>query len=436
MGIEVLPPSINHSFTDFVIEERDNQPPAIRFGLGGIKNVGEGPIEVIVSAREEGGKFDDLDDFCSRVDLRRVGRRALECLIKVGALPTSYAPRPTLLAIIDRMMNLSSSTHKAADVGQLSMFDMGGFDAPRTGSILYPPPDVEDIKQKEMLAWEKELAGTYLSEHPIQRYMSAIKNSNATMLGELDETMHDRPVAVVGMINFVRFHQTKKGKPMAFVEIEDIQTAREVVVFPKTFEEHKELLVIGNLIMVSGKVDAQNGGYPKILADTISSEITSYHVVEDQKPKSQPKRSPVPKPPPEPPQPESTSQPVQATAAKTNGNGSQQSGQTQLSDAAVAYQTVQPAPPSEPSPLPEPENKDHWLHITIPRANNLSQDKHRLKTVYNLLTETSGNDHFSLYIPSGDKTTRVDFPNHSIKDSAGLRQQLVQLLGAGTIREE
>jgi hypothetical protein len=227
---------------------------------------------------------------------------------------------------------------------------------------------------------------------------------------------------------------------MAFVEIEDIQAAREIVVFPRTFKEHKELLVIGNLIMVTGKVDAQNGGYPKILADVISNEITSYYAA-DEKAKPQPKpavKSSAPKPsalqPPAQPQPaEQASQPA---PAKTNGNGSQQSGQTQLADAAVGYHTAQPAPPPAP-PLPSaPESKDHWLHITIPRASSFSQDKHRLKTVYNLLTETPGNDHFSLYLPSGNKTTRVDFPNHTIKDNARLRQQIVQLLGAGTIREE
>ncbi len=448
MGIEVLPPSINHSFVDFVIEDRDGQPPAIRYGLGAIKNVGEGPINVIVEAREAEGKFADLDDFCSRVDLRRVGRRALECLIKVGALPANYAPRPTLLAIVDRMINLSSSTHKAADVGQLSMFDMGGFDAPRTGSILYPPPEVEEIKQKEILAWEKELAGSYMSEHPLQKHLAAIKASNATMLGELDESMNGHHVAVVGMINFVRFHQTKKGKPMAFVEIEDIQAAREIVVFPKAFEQHKDLLVIGNLIMVTGKVDAQNGA-PKILADTISNEITSYRASGEKSASPPttaapstaapaPAQNSVPEPPPAfPPEP-----------VKTNGHGSKPpSGQTKLVETGSPYQTAPSAEaeasapaetsaPAESSPETKAASGSGWLHITIPRAGSLSQDKHRLKTVYDLLTQTPGEDHFSLYIPSGQKTTRVDFPNHTTRDSARLRQQLMRVLGAGTIRDE
>jgi DNA polymerase-3 subunit alpha len=410
MGIEVLPPDINRSFIEFVIEDREDQPPAIRFGLGAIKNVGEGPLEAILAARDEAGDgprhggedFTDIDDFCSRVDLRQVGRRPLECLIKVGALPAHFAPRHILLAIIDRMVNLSSSTHKAADAGQLSMFDLGGFDAPRTGSILYPTPDVKESGQKEILSGEKELTGAYLSEHPLQKHLAAIKASNATMLGELDETMHGQQVTVVGMINFVRHHQTKKGDPMAFVEIEDIQTSREIVVFPRTFAAHKDLLVNGNLILVQGKVDAQNSNNPKILADTISNELTSYRAADKKEPDS--------------------SQPLQY---KVNGDAVQPN-QEKLAETPGQYQPVQEQPPSLIT----------HLKVFIPRTGNLVQDKHRLKTVYELLVQNPGQDHFSLYIPSGQKTTRVDFPNHTTQDSAHLRQQLIQLLGVGTVRTE
>jgi DNA polymerase-3 subunit alpha len=416
MGIEVLPPDINRSFIEFVIEDREGQPPAIRFGLGAIKNVGEGPLEAILAARDGacddearddgasahgGGDFTDIDDFCSRVDLRQVGRRSLECLIKVGALPAHFAPRHILLAITDRMINLSSSTHKAADVGQLSMFDLGGFEAPRTGSILYPTPEVKEINQKEILSWEKELAGTYLSEHPLQKYSAEIKASNATMLGELDEAMHGQQVTVVGIINFVRHHQTKKGDPMAFVEIEDIQTSREVVVFPRAYAAHKELLVTGNLILVQGKVDAQNSNNPKILADTISNELTSYHAADKKRP-----------------------DPTQPVQYKVNGDVAQPN-QVKLAEAPGQYQPVQEQSPSITH-----------LKVFIPRTGNLVQDKHRLKTVYKLLVQNPGQDHFSLYIPSGNKTTRIDFPNHTTQDSAHLRQQLIQLLGVGTVRTE
>jgi hypothetical protein len=339
-------------------------------------------------------------------------------LIRVGALDCFGATRPQLLAIIDRMINLSSSTHKAASVGQISMFDMGGFDAPQTGSVLYPLPEIEAVRKREILGWEKELIGTYLSDHPIQRYMAAIKAANTTMLGELDETMHDQPVSVAGMINFVRHHQTKNGKAMAFVEIEDIQTTCELVVFPRTYEAHKELLVEGNLVLVRGKVDAKDGRSPKILADSLTNEITTYRAAAER--------------------------PASPAAQPANGHSGHQNGAgrpAKISEPAMPYMPPPPPPaPPEPAlpaaetaPAPEPR----WLHITLRRTDSLAQDKHLLKTIYNLLTQRSGDDRFTLYIPAGGpKKIRIDFPNQTTHDSAHLRQQLTQLLGATAVHDD
>lgn len=414
-AIEVLPPSVNHSGIEFSIEERPNKEPAIRFSLSAVKNVGEGPVQKIMDARQEGGPFTDVDDFCSRVDLRQVGRRALEGLIKVGALD-EFAPRNHLLAIVDRMINLSSSTHKASSVGQMSMFDLGGFDAPQLGSVLYPEPDdMATIPQKEMLAWEKELAGTYLSNHPIQKYLPQIKAANTTMLGELDETMNGQHVTVAGMINFVRHHQTKNGKPMAFVEIEDIQAAREIVVFPRVFTAHQKLLVTGNLIVVRGKVDAQEGHSPKVLADSISNELTTYNAAG---------REPAQvKEPAMPLFTQAQAAPQQKNGHANGGNGVSHAAQPEASAQAQPSQSGQKA-------------SSHRLHITLPRTGNLVQDKHRLKSIYDLLKEKPGNDRFVFYIPNGNKKIQIEFPNQTTHYTAHLEQQLVQLLGAKSVRVE
>lgn len=432
-GIEVLPPSVSHSGVEFVIEEHPDQKPAIRFSLSALKNVGEGPVEKIMAARQEDGPFRDVDDFCTRVDLRQVGRRALEVIIKVGALD-SFAPRNHLLAIIDRMINLSGSTHKASSVGQMSMFDLGDFDAPQLGSVLYPEPDdMEDIPQREQLAWEKELAGTYLSNHPMQRYLPQIKAANTTMLGELDETMNGQQVMVAGMINFVRHHQTKKGDPMAFVEIEDLQAAREIVVFPRAFSAHRDLLVNGKLIMVKGKVDAQEGRPPKVLADSITTEITTYGAIGETP-------APYQTAPPSPPlfdtPPAST---VKRPSSPPNGAANGKNGANGHVSAPVVQPAMPPPPPKPPEPEllaspPASQTSGHRLHITIPRTGSLSQDKHRMKMVYNLLTQTPGNDGFIFYIPDGNKRVKVDFPNHTTHYSAHLEQQLVQMLGATAVR--
>jgi DNA polymerase-3 subunit alpha len=432
MGIEVLPPSINHGCIEFIIEDcqAEGKDPAIRFSLSAIKNVGEGPIRQIMEAREEGGLFKDVDDFCSRVELRLVGRRALEGLIKVGALD-DFAPRDHLLAIVDRMINLSSSTHKASSVGQISMFDMSGFDVPQTGSVLYPKPDnLNPVSQREILGWEKELAGAYLSDHPIQGYLPAIKAANTMMLSALDESMHGQQVTVAGMINFVRHHQTKKGDPMAFVEVEDIQTSCEIVVFPRVYSAHQELLADGNLIIVRGKVDAK-GHTPKILADTISNQITTYGAVDEVHPK----------PPVSPSlfQLKTSAQPVPPSSPETPGdqpNGAYgANGQSSFSEDTSPPQPPQTEPQSQiKPPQTDTESQSRWLHVTIPCTGNVTQDKHRLRMVYHLLTQSSGNDNFSIYIPTRNKRVRIDFPNQTTRDTVHLRQQLVHMLGTTALR--
>jgi DNA polymerase-3 subunit alpha len=427
MSIEVLPPNINRSYIDFTIEDHPDKGPAIRFSLSAIKNVGEGPIGKILEARAADGPFVDLDDFCRRVDLRHVGRRALEGLIKVGALD-GFAPRNHLLAIIDRMINLSSSTHKATSVGQISMFDLGGFDAPQIGSVLYPEPEnLEEIPRREILGWEKELAGTYLSDHPLQRHLAAIRAANATMLGEIDETMHGKPIKVVGLVNFVRPHQTKKGEPMAFVEIEDIQTTRELVIFPRTYAMHKEMLIPGNLVMVQGKVDAPEGRDPKILADTITTQITTYNAANEMAEGVEP-------PPTMPLFQAEPATPV--LMEKQNGYHYEPGEPNELAERGI----LELAPPALSQPEREPVAPRpqaaafHHLHITLPRTGNLTTDKHRLKTVYNLLVETPGNDRFFLYIPNGSKKIQIEFPHSTTHYTARLEQKLVQILGVQALR--
>jgi DNA polymerase-3 subunit alpha len=418
MGLEVLPPNVNHSGIEFAIEDRPNQSPAIRYSLSAIKNVGEGPVEKIIEARAAGGRFADVDDFCARVDLRQVGRRALEAMIKVGALD-DFAPRHHLLAIVERMMNLSSSTHKASSVGQISLFDLEGFDAPQIGSVLYPEPeDMEKIPQRELLGWEKELAGVYLSNHPIQRYLPAMKAANTTMLGELDESMNGQQVMVAGLINSVRHHQTKKGDPMAFVEIEDIQASREIVVFPRIFAAHKTLLVNGNFIVVRGKVDASEGRSPKILADSITNELTTYNAI-GESPVAYNTAPPMP-----------LFQPEMASPPKSNGHANGQNGA-----ASRPIPLTEPPQPSPETNIP-PTVQTYRLHITLQRTGNLAQDKHRLRSIYDLLKETPGDDHFIFYIPNGNKKIQIDFPNQTTRYTARLEQRLVQILGAKAVRVE
>ena len=435
INIEVLPPNVNYGGLEFTIQDHEDRDAAIHFGLSAIKNVGEGPIREIMAARAEDGPFKDIDEFCSRVDLRQVGRRALESLIKVGAFD-DFAPRYQLLGIIDRMMNLSSSTHKAADAGQMSMFDAGNFDAPQTGSVLHPLPEVEPVGQKEMLAWEKELAGTYISNHPIQKYMDDIKAAKTTLLGQLGEAKQDQPVTVAGLINLVRFHQTKKGAAMAFVEIEDIQNTCEIVVFPKAYTAHKELLIEGNLIVVRGKVDAKGNG-AKILADTISTELTIVAgAAEAFSSPSEPAKSSPRTLFNDPVLAQPRSGPKES--GQTNGNGHPPDTippAPKINEVSAVYQ---PTPPLSHVVEPQPVSAKSvtgptqfpGLHVTLPRTGNLATDKHRLQQIFHLITQNGGKDQFCIYIPTSDSSVQIDFPNHTTHYTPELERKLITLFEA------
>jgi len=272
MGIPVLQPNINHSEWDFSIEDVDpstgsgQAKPNIRFGMGAIKNVGEGAVEPIIQERIANGTFKDLNDFARRVDLRAVGKRALEGLIKVGAMDT-FGNRASLLASLDRIVAISSNHFRAADAGQMSLFGA------ETGIIEeIQLPEVKDVDKREMLNWERDLIGLYISDHPLNEYQTTLAKIVSYFSGQLGEANHEEKVRMAGLITGVRPYTTKTGKPMGFAQMEDIQGTIELVLFPKTWEQAKDNLTIGQIVIVEGKVD-QGSTPPKILVDTVKTEI-------------------------------------------------------------------------------------------------------------------------------------------------------------------
>ncbi len=279
MGIEILPPDVNRSGLDFTIADRE-ESRAIHFGLGAVKNVGEGPIEVILAAREQGGPFKDIEDFCQRVDLRQVNRRALECLIKVGALD-AFGQRSQLLAIIDPMMALSQSTHQAQEVGQLSMFDASSGFSQAMGSSIHLP-DVPEVPRKEMLAWEKELVGFYVSEHPLQQVAASLEGTVTAFCDEIDEEMTGQKVIIAGVVTWVRPYTTKKGNPMAFVQLEDLRGSTEVIVFPSVYEKTRELWQADKILVVKGRVDTKGRG-PKVICESVQDYLLTSRPVDEEK---------------------------------------------------------------------------------------------------------------------------------------------------------
>ncbi len=266
MGIRVESPDINFSEWDFSIEDHTNSPSSIRFGLGAVKNVGQGPVDAILKARND-GLFENLNDFARRVDLRQVGKRALESLIRVGALD-NFGPRTAMLAALDRILSVSTSHFRAADAGQMSLFGM------HTGVMdeITLPKVTGEISRRETLNWERELLGLYVSDHPLSSVMDVLTNTVTHFSGQLSEASQNEKVRVAGLIIRMRSHQTKTGKQMGFVTIEDLQGTIELVVFPRTWEQVSGKIDFDKIIIADGRVDAQ-GAEPKVLVDTITTEL-------------------------------------------------------------------------------------------------------------------------------------------------------------------
>jgi DNA polymerase-3 subunit alpha len=268
LGINVQPPSVNVSGWDFTIEDCPDGKSAIRFGLGAVKNVGHGPVDAILEQRKE-QPFSDINDFAQRVDLRSVGKRALESLIKVGALDM-FGPRSAMLSILDQIISISASHFRASDEGQISMF---GADTGLSDEITLPRIAPE-VNSREVLEWEKELIGLYVSDHPLSPVMDALAQVVTHFSGQLAEATPGEKVRVAGMVTRVRPHTTKNGKSMGFVTLEDMQGSIDLVVFPRTWDQHWQTFEVDRIVLVDGKVDAQKGD-PKILVDNVTSALNS-----------------------------------------------------------------------------------------------------------------------------------------------------------------
>ncbi|MEA4812721.1 MAG: DNA polymerase III subunit alpha [Anaerolineaceae bacterium] len=253
MGIEVLPPDVNFSDYDFKIEDRPNGKSAIRFGLGAVKNVGQNPVDLIISAR--GDKlFKDINDFAKRVDLRQLGKRPLECLVKVGALD-SLGSRHALLRVIDQTVSVSASQFRAVDMGQMDLF--GGVGGAIESIVLY---DAGVVDPNEQLLWEKELLGLYVTEHPLSAYMSRISNMLSHLSNSLNEAEENSDVVVGGVVKKMRPTTTKNNQNMCFATIEDNFGDIELILFPRVWERSAEDVEMGNLLVVKGKIEHKENG--------------------------------------------------------------------------------------------------------------------------------------------------------------------------------
>jgi DNA polymerase-3 subunit alpha len=266
MGLTILPPNVNGSGLDFEIEEQAPHESIIRYGLGAIKNVGYSSVEAMLQARPEEG-FVDLGDFVRRVDLRQVGKRAMESLIRVGALDELGA-RLDLLESLDRIMSYSATHFRAAEVGQLSIFG----ESTGVAEQLVVKPAAVDVSWRRQLSWEKELLGSYVSDHPLAAKMDELSSIVTHYSGEISESMEGEKVTVAGEICAIRPYLTRAGKEMGFLSLEDLQGTIELVVFQRLWEKISSDIELNQIVVVNGRVDG-NRGEPKLLVDSVDHDL-------------------------------------------------------------------------------------------------------------------------------------------------------------------
>ncbi|WP_374686587.1 DNA polymerase III subunit alpha [Promineifilum sp.] len=271
LGIAVAPPSLNRARLDFTIE--DGQRPTIRYGMAAIKNAGVAAVQLIIDEREANGPYKDPADLGDRIDLRRVGKRALESMVKVGVFD-EWGTRPQLLDALDRLVGHSGTTHAAAEVGQMSLFGGGNGAAVKVDiNLIRPEKDVPAIERRQLLDWEKELIGVYLSEHPLEARLADLQSIITARTGELDSNWNGKGVTLAGLVAGVRTLNTKKGKPMAFVTLEDLDGKIDLVFFPKPWATCREMVQPNQILVVRGQVQAESEAI-SILVNSAQTKLT------------------------------------------------------------------------------------------------------------------------------------------------------------------
>ncbi len=253
MGLEVIPPDINRCQHRFTITD----DKTILYGLGAIKGVGEAVIEAVVEAREKGGPFSDLFDFCQRIDLKKANRRVLETLIRSGAMDRLGPNRATLMEALPEAIRMAEQRLRDAAMGQSDLFGIGTT-ALESGKY----PERKEWDEELRLRGEKETLGLYLTGHPIERYLPELEQFITSRIVDIKPT-RNQSIIIAGLIVAMSTRNSKRGGKLAFVTLDDRSGRIELVVFPEDYERHRELLVKDRLLIVEGDVsiDDYSGGY-------------------------------------------------------------------------------------------------------------------------------------------------------------------------------
>jgi DNA polymerase-3 subunit alpha len=280
MGIEVLPPDVNECGHTFVTAGNN-----VRFGLDAVKNVGSSAVDAIIAARDEGGPFSSIWDFCRRVDCRCVNKKATEALIKCGALDSTGATRAGMLAVLEQAQGSGQKTQQDAALGQASIFDLeepapagaapgGAFGAPDL-----PVPAIAD-ERAQLNEWERETLGLFLSSHPLKEVRAAMRARVDCPLTDLSEKKDNEWVTIGGMITECKKIRTRKGDTMMFATLDDLTDSVEMLVFKADSTANADILEVDQLVIVRGRVEHKEAGEIKFIAQDVEAfEPTPEEVV-------------------------------------------------------------------------------------------------------------------------------------------------------------
>ena len=419
LGIEVLPPDVNRGGDNFSVERRDDGTLAIRFGLGVVKNVGTAAAEGIILPREAAGPYRDLEDFARRAELQAVNSRALDSLVRAGALDL-LGDRGTLAFNVERILNLARRERELRDSGQATMFDLFGsqVDTPLPALELERSP----VRPEDMLAWEKELLGVYISEHPFQAAAQDLAKYTSHSLADLALDLAGQTVTVAGLVSRVQTRSTRDGRKFYVVDVEDLSGTAELTVWNDTIELTGEAIwAEGRVLLLS--LECRDRGDRLSLnvrkaAPYDRAEGTIVGFAAEQWQVDQPRRR-EPRPPqaapaaPPGPSARASSQPAAHRGSPPPPAAAQPNGAT--TEAA------------RPGVTPSVGGEFARLVVTVYETENEAADEALLKAVVGLLKDNPGSDDVRLVIHDGDGND-IEFDLPQAAASEDLARSLRALL--------
>ncbi len=286
MGIEVLPPDVNTSDHGFVVSGN-----SIRFGLDAVKNVGHIAVQAILDARSKDGEFTSLWDFCERADTRAVNKRAVECLVKCGALDSTGASRKGMLEALPAATAFGQKAQEDSRLGQSSIFELGGgTEQAGPATSHHAPIQAEEFDQRELLRLEKETLGTYLSSHPLAEVKDALRARVNCPLSSLADKQDGSWVTVGGIVTEFKRHTSRNGSLMSFATLDDVEGQVEMLVMGKAYEASREFLAADAIVIARGRLDHKGRGETKLVAQ----ELELFQPTEDEVAKARAARDPGP----------------------------------------------------------------------------------------------------------------------------------------------